>query len=373
MASNEGKTKIITNISQIADQYDGILLDQFGVIHDGAKPTKGAVHAVDKLLEGKRPIYILSNSTKRSGPTHAKLVRLGFPAEKFMGVLTAGEHGYHRIRDMAKSGKIGKKCLWFDRLYTDKSQNNFIEGMGLSIVSTAAEADFLLLKGMHVVAKGTDKEKVVKYDFEKCGEMKGILKEALLEASRLGLPLHCLNPDRVAIQPDGSFGYTQGSAALYYEKMLAAEGFDPVELVKYYGKPTKDAYDWCLEKMNLDPKRVLMIGDSLEHDIQGARNGGVDSLFIASGIHSGDVMENPVPVCAGIGALSGLSMLTMFRKRNSLSTLAIVGLASIVVATAGSILDSKIFRKKISLQSLKKAAEKFGGAQPTFVMENFQW
>lgn len=69
-----------------------------------------------------------------------------------------------------------------------------------------------------------------------------------------------LNPDRVALQADGSFNYTQGSAALYYERMLRKEGHDPEALVKYYGKPTKDAFVWCLEKMGVDAKRVLMIG-----------------------------------------------------------------------------------------------------------------
>ena len=48
----------------------------------------------------------------------------------------------------------------------------------------------------------------------------------------------------------------------------------------YVGKPSKEMYLEALERVNLDPSRVLMIGDSYKTDILGAVRLGIDSLLI---------------------------------------------------------------------------------------------
>lgn len=37
------------------------------------------------------------------------------------------------------------------------------------------------------------------------------------------------------------------------------------------------------------PERTIMVGDSLHHDIIGANQVGIDSLFICGGIHASDL------------------------------------------------------------------------------------
>jgi ribonucleotide monophosphatase NagD (HAD superfamily) len=39
----------------------------------------------------------------------------------------------------------------------------------------------------------------------------------------------------------------------------------------------------------VDPSRVLMVGDSIEHDVAGANAAGIHSLFVAGGIHAAEV------------------------------------------------------------------------------------
>ena len=61
--------------------------------------------------------------------------------------------------------------------------------------------------------------------------------------------------------------------------------------VTYYGKPHGPAFAACLELLGpeVDPSRVLMVGDSIEHDVAGATAAGIHSLFVAGGIHAAEV------------------------------------------------------------------------------------
>jgi len=58
------------------------------------------------------------------------------------------------------------------------------------------------------------------------------------------------------------------------------------DLIMLMGKPASIIYHQALELLgNLDPSEVIAIGDSLEHDIAGAAAAGIESVFIAGGIH----------------------------------------------------------------------------------------
>lgn len=77
----------IDSIEQCLEQFTGILLDQFGVLHDGKVPYPHAAAAVQRLAEAGKQIIILSNSSRRSGGTIGKLAKMGFKEEWFAGVL----------------------------------------------------------------------------------------------------------------------------------------------------------------------------------------------------------------------------------------------------------------------------------------------
>jgi ribonucleotide monophosphatase NagD (HAD superfamily) len=70
----------------------GVLLDQFGVLHDGRRPYPGAHDAVRHLHDAGLRILILSNSSRRSGGTLSKLAKMGFQEDWF-----AGQHNRARI------------------------------------------------------------------------------------------------------------------------------------------------------------------------------------------------------------------------------------------------------------------------------------
>lgn len=57
------------------------------------------------------------------------------------------------------------------------------------------------------------------------------------------------------------------------------------------GKPAGIIYRIALQKLGLRNEEVLAVGDSMEHDIAGAVAAGVDTLFVAGGIHEKDFLE----------------------------------------------------------------------------------
>ena len=62
------------------------------------------------------------------------------------------------------------------------------------------------------------------------------------------------------------------------------------------GKPSTEIYLESTKKIKkLDLSRIVAIGDSLDHDILGAKNFGIDSILILSGIHK-DLFENSITI-----------------------------------------------------------------------------
>ena len=56
------------------------------------------------------------------------------------------------------------------------------------------------------------------------------------------------------------------------------------------GKPAPVIYAAALEMLQLPPTDVVAVGDSLAHDIAGAAAAGIDSVFVAGGIHAAECL-----------------------------------------------------------------------------------
>lgn len=118
-----------------------ILLDQFGVLHDGQKPYPGSVEAVKAMAETGRKILIISNSS-RSAPflplypvqetqccpacgllvldapagssgALGKLAKMGFPKDAFYGAITSGEVCHQALQNRPDDfyRGLGKRCV----------------------------------------------------------------------------------------------------------------------------------------------------------------------------------------------------------------------------------------------------------------------
>ena len=255
-------TKIIKNISEIIDLYDIFILDQWGVMHDGSHGYNHAIEAIDKLIRVNKKLIIISNSSKRKMSSVHGLKSLGFNKNHFVQLMTSGEMVWQELNNsISRYGNELNRCF---HIYDNSREDGLDFRKGLEkfiFVSDISDANFILactpfanMDPLHYIP---------------------LLKNALDN----NLIMFCANPDYVTIEKDNKKNiFCMGTIADLYNHMGGK--------VIILGKPSKKIYlESTKQFKELDLNRVIAIGDSLDHDIVGASNFGIDSILISSGIH----------------------------------------------------------------------------------------
>ena len=88
-----GTTTVIDGLAELPlDQYDAIILDQYGVLHNGEALLDGVADALERLQAGgARKLVVLSNTSKRRAPRTAELPGRGFRSERLHDAICRGE------------------------------------------------------------------------------------------------------------------------------------------------------------------------------------------------------------------------------------------------------------------------------------------
>lgn len=252
--------KICEGISELSDSYSGFLIDQWGTLHDGEQPRPNAIEALEILKSRGKQIIVISNSGQREKENIQRLEKIGFPKDLFHHVITSGEMTWQSLknRDSGIFSGLGDKCFLLNR------DNNrcVLDETGISTTDTIDEADFILLTGSDAPEKTLENY----YD------------EILRKASRKRLKMFCANPEmKVTIGGVNMLG--SGEIAQRYEEFGG--------VVTYIGKPFPSMFQYAMSRFdNVLPSQIVMIGDSLSHDIIGARSIDMDCALIANGVHS---------------------------------------------------------------------------------------
>ena len=245
-----------TTLEELADQFDAFFIDQFGVLMDASGPYPFAIDAIKRLSEYNKPIVLISNSGKRAKKNCDRLERLGFELNLFTAVITSGEVAYWTIKNKFQDKNFIKPKIYLISRDADTSP---INGLSCEIAKDADEADYLIIAGSE-----SDRKPLKYYT-------------SLLELmANKGVPAFCTNPDLVMLTPNGtSFG--AGVIAKEYEKIGGS--------VTWFGKPHPLIYKFALNKIpNIEPQKVLCIGDSVEHDIRGGFDANCSSALVKTGI-----------------------------------------------------------------------------------------
>jgi HAD superfamily hydrolase (TIGR01459 family) len=255
---------MLTGVSQLLAGYDGFIVDQWGVLHDGVTPYPGARECVSRLHEAGKRIVVLSN-TGQSAERNLRLMHgMGFEPQWFDRFIGAGEDARAALAERREPfhRNLGRRCYAFTR----GGNASLIESIGLEVVDRVEEAEFLVVIGIESPPLG-----VADY-------------EPLLQAGiARGLPMVCANPDIVRVSPEGTVA-APGALARRYEALGGS--------VFYHGKPYPAIYASCLRALDgCPPERVIAIGDSIEHDVLGAQRAGLACAFVAGGIHAGELVQ----------------------------------------------------------------------------------
>jgi HAD superfamily hydrolase (TIGR01459 family) len=251
-------------LRDVAENYDGFILDLWGVVHDGVTVFPGVVDALQQLHGVGKKLVFLSNAPRRAHMVAAQLDGFGITASLHDGVMSSGEATWQYLHDQPDdwARKLGPQCL---RIGPERD-NAILDGLKFKEAKDIKFADFILVTGPKDQMNSAEP-----YD------------DMLRTAFERHLPMICANPDREVIM-GGVRQICAGAIAERYEDM----GGD----VRWYGKPDPTIYNECFRLLQInDRTRILGVGDSFTTDIRGANAAGLDALLVARGIHGADLID----------------------------------------------------------------------------------
>lgn len=254
-----------TALTELLPQFDAILVDQFGVLIDANGPYPEAIETLKKISLLEKSVYILSNSGKRAAQNKDRLTRLGFDPKSFDGVITSGELAYCSLK---KNSDVTLSDLLVYYISRD-NDTSVLEGLSYNVVEDPSLANL-------IVIAGSMSETVCLSEY----------KKILSKAATRGIPAICTNPD---LRMLSSTGITFGAGA------IAKAYCDMGGKVTWFGKPHTGIYEFALSKLsNIPRSRILCIGDSLEHDVRGAKNFGCPVALVRTGLSNNLTIESIV-------------------------------------------------------------------------------
>lgn len=251
--------ELIAGIGALAPRFDGFIVDQWGVVHDGATPYAGARECLESLKRAGKRVVMLSNSGRSNAANEALMASMGFPRELYDAFIAAGEDARSAIANRVTPfhARLGRRCLAFTR----DGERKLLEGLGLTFVDKVDDADFLAVIGID-----SPRRSLADYETQ--------LQAGLAR----GLPMICANPDLVRFH-EGRLVDAPGVLGNRYEA-IGGEVF-------WHGKPHAPIYESCLKEMGGIPRsRIVAVGDSLDHDVAGAASVSLPCALVAGGVHA---------------------------------------------------------------------------------------
>ncbi len=252
---------VLSGIAGLADHYDVILSDIWGVVHNGREHFAEACAALRRFREMGKTVILVTNAPRPHPPVLKQLASLGVPDGTFDAVVTSGDVtlafiAAHGLSPLYHIGPVRDHAL-FEILQ---------EQTGLKPpLASLEEAEYVVCTGLF-----DDNETPDDY-------------AASLAAMRTrNMEFISANPDIVVHVGEREI-YCSGALAQKYEALGGR--------VSQAGKPFAPIYDRAMELAAKhfgkapDIKRVLAIGDGMHTDIGGAISRGLDAIFVTTGIH----------------------------------------------------------------------------------------
>ena len=132
---------VLTGVAELADRYDGFLLDLWGVLHDGRSPMPGAVDALTNLKRAGKRIVVLSNAPRRVAGVIRRIGEIGISRGLYDELLSSGEAAWRWLRQGHPGGRR------FYAIMATRDQN-MLEGLPFEQTAEMEAADFILNTGV---------------------------------------------------------------------------------------------------------------------------------------------------------------------------------------------------------------------------------
>jgi HAD superfamily hydrolase (TIGR01459 family) len=250
------RVSALSRFVAIASSFKAVFFDQYGVLHDGRNPYPGARDALAALKSRGVKVVVLSNSGRTGAANAGRMTVLGFEPELYDFLVTSGDVA----RTLLKRGRFpalleqGARCF----VISSGRDNEFASALGVP-AAHSDEADLIIIAGSQA-------DKVSLDDY----------RAALAPAARRGTPCMCVNPDKLMLTAAGN-APGAGRIAEIYEELGG--------VVTWVGKPFPEIYRAAADLSQVqNPRDVLCVGDSVEHDIAGANRFGAFAALVRTGV-----------------------------------------------------------------------------------------
>ncbi|HMK88242.1 MAG TPA: TIGR01459 family HAD-type hydrolase [Methylocystis sp.] len=271
----------IAGLAELAERYDAILCDVWGVLIDGRRHFPEAAAALRAFRARGGVVALITNASRPSEEVLRQLRGLGLPDDAHDAIVSAGELTLQEI--VARGDQA---CFHLGPHRDDALFEAAARRLGRAVRRVSPEAaDFVVCTGL------VDDEAETPQDYD----------ERLAALRERGLVMLCANPDVVVGVGDRLY-WCAGALARRY----AALGGE----VKIFGKPETPIYDSALAQLAeargapLERARVLAIGDGAETDLLGAARAHIDCLFVTGGVHRDELLKPDGALdCAALRAL----------------------------------------------------------------------
>ncbi len=248
----------LTGLSEIANRYEVLLCDVWGVIHNGRESWPRPLEALIQFrAEGHGPVVLISNAPRPSRDVLSQLDGLNVPREAWSAFVSSGDATRAELvrRAPGPAWPIGPQ-----------RDNVVYDGTGVVLADGPEDAAFVSCTGLVDDTAETPEDYRARFE----------------HAVARDLEMICANPD-IVVQRGSDLIYCGGALAQLYAGMGGR--------VTMAGKPHGPIYDLAIKEAetllgrSVDRSRVLCIGDGVVTDVRGANAQGLDCLFIAAGIH----------------------------------------------------------------------------------------
>jgi HAD superfamily hydrolase (TIGR01459 family) len=265
---------LIPHFSALAQDYDVLLSDVWGVVHNGLEAFAPSCDALMRMRARGAAVILITNAPRPSEAVTRQLDRLHVPREAYDGIVSSGDVTRNVIK--ARSGQS---------VYHVGPARDRAIFTGLAVqFAPLQSADYVVCSGLENDAVETPDDYRARLE--------------LMLARKLFMV--CGNPD-VVVERGPDLIYCAGALADLYADMGGE--------VLYAGKPYRPIYELALAKAQaslgraVDLRRALAIGDSVRTDLKGAHAFGVDFLFITAGIHAEELGGRESPDAAALSAV----------------------------------------------------------------------
>ena len=278
----------IEHFEPLAQNYDVLLCDVWGVIHNGVAAFAPACDTLLHFRERGGTAILITNAPRPGASVARILDRLAVPRQAYDAITSSGD----TTRGIVESRR------------------------GQSVFHLGPQRDVPIFAGLDLTFAPLDTADYVVCSglFDDTVETPETYRDMLAAMRARSLFMVCANPD-IMVERGDTLVYCAGALADAY----VALGGD----VLYCGKPHPPIYQAALAAAAtargaaaVPLKRVLAIGDSVRTDLKGASALGIDSLFVTSGIHAEEYGGRHTPeieALDGIFAAGGVTPIAVTR------------------------------------------------------------